>query len=69
MNKMFSVNQETCEIAKVKEITCDLKNFYLGERVVLIVDGKQITRRVYDNKESGLFVRINGCMICYYDFN
>ena len=69
MNKMFNASQDACESAGVKQIACDLKNFYVGEKVVLVVDGKQITRRVYDNRDCGLFVRINGCMICYYDFN
>ena len=69
MNKMFKASESACESVGVKEITCDLKNFFIGEHVTLNVDGKTMTRRVYDNKDCGAYVRINNTMVCYYDFN
>ena len=69
MNRIFKTDESVCRVVGVKEITCDLKNFFIGEHVTLNVDGKKMTRRVYDNKKCGLYVRINNTMVCYYDFN
>jgi len=54
---------------KVKEVIADLSNFYYGEKTEVIVDGKHYMKPVYDNKEEGLYVRVNGIRLCYDDFD
>jgi len=68
MNKIFKVDSDVCETVGVKEITCDLHDFYFGEKITLTVDGKQISRKVYDDA-GGLYVSIKGCKVYYEDFN
>lgn len=54
---------------KVKEVIADLSNFYYGEKTEVIVDGKHYMKPVYDNKEEGLYIRVNGIRLCYDDFD
>jgi len=53
---------------RAKEVKADLSNFYVGEMVDVIVDGKQLKRRCFDTP-SGNTINIKGYRVCYDDFD
>ena len=61
---LFILEQELTERIGYKEIITDLK-WYVGKKATLIVDGKEITRKVYWGAE--LYVWLNGYKLFYSD--
>ncbi len=69
MNKTYwKCNSDVCDLIGVKEILADLSNFYIGENVSIIVDGKEMTRKVYDDRDCGMSIKVKGYQVSYDDF-
>lgn len=63
---------DECLVEAIGEVTCtneQMSNFYVGGYVTINVNGKDVTRKVYDNRDFGLIVRYRGYVIAYSDFN
>lgn len=65
MKTLFEANKDYTDGHLV---LCDLKNFYVGGEVTLILSGKEIKRKVYDSKD-GLYINFRNNKLFYEDFN
>lgn len=65
MKTLFECNKDYTD---GQLVFCDLKNFYEGGEVTLILSGKEITRKVYDSKD-GLYVNFKNHKLFYENFN
>ena len=61
-------DKDLLDFLRAKEVVADLSNFYIGEMVDVIVDGKHIKRRCFDTP-SGNTINVKGYRVCYDDFN
>lgn len=68
VEKVCTLKSEAAECFNGSVITTDLSKWFKNEKVTFIIDGKEIVRKIYDDKDVGLCTFIKGIEICYNDF-
>lgn len=66
--KVWTLKSEVAECFNGSVITTDLSKWFKNEKVTFVIDGKEIVRKIYDDKDVGLCTFIKGIEICYNYF-